>query len=88
MTKTLKNDPVKKGQLASRKISFGNNRRYAYAPVHTRFDAVQWFIWDAETPDADGNPEIIRQHDHFSDVETFMAKAKDEENSAMDAEAA
>jgi hypothetical protein len=55
------NDPTRKGQLAARKQMFGDCSRYAVAPVHTRFDAVQWFVWDAETncPDT-GRPEVIR----------------------------
>jgi len=60
--KTYINDATRKGQLAARKQLFGDCSRYAVAPVHTRFDAVQWFIWDAETncPDT-GKPEVIRQ---------------------------
>ena len=56
------NDPTRKGELAARKQLFGDCSRYAVAPVHTRFDAVQWFVWDAEItcPDT-GLPEVIRQ---------------------------
>ncbi len=58
-----KNNPDKKGQLAARKRFFGDHSRYAVAPVHTRFDAVQWFVWDAENPwlDETGLPSVIRQ---------------------------
>ncbi len=67
MSKSIKfkssyiNDPTRKGELAARKQMFGDCSRYAVAPVHTRFDAVQWFVWDAETncPDT-GRPEVIR----------------------------
>lgn len=32
------------------------------APVHTRFDAVEWFVWDANVyADASGTPAVIRQ---------------------------
>ena len=60
---SYKNDPEKKGQLAARKRLFGDCSRYAVAPVHTRFDAVQWFVWDAEHPwiNDTGKPAIIRQ---------------------------
>lgn len=61
MAKQIKNDPSKKGQLAARKRTFGDFSRYAVAPVHTRFEAVEWFVWDAETVGADGLPEVIRQ---------------------------
>jgi len=60
----LTNDSSKAGQLCAPKRTFGPLRRYAFAPVHTRFGAVQWFVWDAETVDPviDG-PAIIRQED-------------------------
>lgn len=60
---SLRNDPTRKGQLAAPKRLFGAHHRYAVAPVHTRFDAVQWFVWDAETYSApdDATPAVIRQ---------------------------
>ena len=57
----LVNNPKLAGQIATRKELFGGYSRYAIAPVHTRFDAVEWFVWDAERLDATGRPEIIRQ---------------------------
>lgn len=46
----------------TRKQFFGENRRYAVAPIHTRFDALEWFVWDAEHPLSDLNhAEVIRQ---------------------------
>jgi len=47
----LVNDHSKKGQLACRKELFGGNSRYAVFAVHTRFDAVEWVVADAETID-------------------------------------
>lgn len=59
---TLKNNPELRGSPAARKQRFGENGRYAVAPVHTRFDAVEWFVWDAEHPLSDINhAEVIRQ---------------------------
>jgi hypothetical protein len=55
------NDPTRKGQLAAPKRLFGDYRRYAVAPIHTRFDAVEWFVWDAHTDDGSGRPAVIRQ---------------------------
>lgn len=49
--KTVQNDPAKKGQLAGEKRIFGERNRYAVAPVHSRFESVGWFVWDAETID-------------------------------------
>lgn len=57
-----KNNPVLKGSLATKKQLFGDYSRYAVAAVHTRFDAVEWFVWDAEHPLSDMNhAEVIRQ---------------------------
>jgi hypothetical protein len=58
---TIRNDPTRKGELAAPKRIFGDRSRYAVAPIHTRFQAVQWFVWDADITDADGRPEVIRQ---------------------------
>jgi hypothetical protein len=60
---SYKNNPAKRGQLAARKRFFGDCSRYAVAPVHTRFDAVEWFVWDCEHEwiDASGRPGVIRQ---------------------------
>lgn len=57
------NNPAQKGQRASRKVLFGDCSRYAIAALHTRFDAVTYFVWDAETDDGTGRPEVIRQED-------------------------
>jgi hypothetical protein len=43
----MKNNPNLAGQLASKKVLFGGYSRFAIAPVHTRFDDVEWFVWDA-----------------------------------------
>ena len=59
---TLKNNPARKGELAARKQFFGENSHYVVAPVHTRFDMLEWFVWDAEHPLSDLNhAEVIRQ---------------------------
>jgi hypothetical protein len=58
----LSNDPTRKGQLAAPKQLFGEYSRYAVAPIHTRFAAVEWFVWDAhETDPVTGHPAVIRQ---------------------------
>ena len=60
--KTIRNDPSKDGKLAARKRSFGEYHRYAVFPVHTRWDAVTWFVEDADITDPiTGKPDIIRQ---------------------------
>jgi len=66
LRKVAKNDQTKAGQLASRKHTFGDWSRYAVFAVHTRFDAVQFFVADAEREDpTTGQPEVIRQADSF-----------------------
>ena len=58
----LKNDPRRAGSLAANKRLFGDASRYAVAPIHTRFEAVEWFVWDAERPDPKtGLATVIRQ---------------------------
>lgn len=59
---SLVNDPSKAGQPAARKQFFGDSRRYAIWPIHTRFDAVEWFVADAEHALSDlSHAEVIRQ---------------------------
>jgi hypothetical protein len=59
---SLKNDSSKAGQPAARKQFFGESCRYAVWPIHTRFDAVEWFVADAEHPLSDlSHAEVIRQ---------------------------
>ena len=56
------NDPSRSGSLASRKVLFGESSRYALYAIHTRFDAVEWFVADAGAVDAYAvTPAIIRQ---------------------------
>lgn len=63
------NNPSLKGSLAARKQFFGDNGRYAVAPVHTRFDAVEWFVWDAEHPLSSlSRAEVIRQSDTLDEA--------------------
>jgi hypothetical protein len=62
-TQTIKNNPSKAGQLAGKKVVFGDSNRYAIGPVHSRLDCVQWFIWDADLCDSfvPGSAEVIVQ---------------------------
>jgi hypothetical protein len=61
VTTAIQNDPTRKGELADRVRLFGEWKRYAVAPVHTIFDAVEWFVWDADQTDENGRPAVIRQ---------------------------
>ena len=62
MNDTPKNDPAKAGMYAGKKRLFGPHNRYAIAPVHTRFDAVEWLVWDAyERDDLTGLAAVVRQ---------------------------
>jgi hypothetical protein len=63
------NNPSMKGSPAAKKQFFGDNNRYAVWPVHTRFDAVEWFVADAQHPLSDLNhAEIIRQADTLAEA--------------------
>jgi hypothetical protein len=63
------NDERKAGMPACRKRLFGDNSRYAVAPVHTRFDAVEWFVWDADHPlSTMSRAEVIRQADTLEEA--------------------
>ena len=56
------NNPSLRGQPAARKQFFGPRGRYAVAPIHTRFDALEWFVWDAEhSLSTMSRTEVIRQ---------------------------
>lgn len=58
----MTNNPKLAGQLAAKKELFGGHSRYAIAPIHTRFDAVEWFVWDAEQIDPVTKlAQVIRQ---------------------------
>lgn len=63
-----KNNPAKRGQLADKKRLFGGYSRYAVAPVHTRFDAVQWFVWDAQALDDANRAQVVRQESTLQDA--------------------
>jgi hypothetical protein len=67
--KVAENNPSLKGSLAGKRMLFGDWARYAVAPVHTRWDAVSWFVWDAEyINEKTGHPEVIRQAPTFEEA--------------------
>ena len=43
----LVNDKASKGELAAEKKFFPPDSRYAIAPVHSNFEDIAWFVWDA-----------------------------------------
>jgi hypothetical protein len=55
------NNPARKGEDASSRLSLGENGRFVAYAVHTRFDDVSWFVEDTETLDEDGCFAVIRQ---------------------------
>ena len=65
----LTNTPMLRGSLAAPKQRFGKFGHYAIAPIHTRFDAVDWVVWDADiTDEATGLAAIIRQADTMDEA--------------------
>lgn len=78
--KVRPNDPTKRGEIAcipARKLLFGDgigsNTRYAVWPIHTRFDAVEWFVADAEHPNARPTAVVIRQARTFEEAVSGIA---------------
>ena len=69
--KKVRNNKRLAGQLAGKKEFFGKHNRFAIAPVHTRFDKVDWFCWDAEKLDKFGLPEVIGQKDSYREAREF-----------------
>jgi hypothetical protein len=58
----MQNIPELAGKLATSKLLFGPHSRYAVAAVYTRFDAIEWCVWDAETIGRYGeSPGVIRR---------------------------
>jgi len=65
----LTNNPMLRGSFAAPKQRFGDFGRYAIAPIHTRFDAVEWVVWDADIIDeATGLAAIIWQADTMDEA--------------------
>jgi len=72
---SVTNNPSLKGSLAAPKQYFGEASRYAVAPVHTRFDAIEWFVWDAEHPNSNlDHAEIIRQAETLEEAVSGLAQ--------------
>lgn len=65
---SLVNDPSKAGRRAGKTRFIGEASRYAVFPVHTRFDAICWFVTDAERQDEYGFAEVVRQCDTFEEA--------------------
>ncbi|HEY5235144.1 MAG TPA: hypothetical protein VIJ14_03100 [Rhabdochlamydiaceae bacterium] len=59
--KTITNDPLAAGSRAAQPKTFGEFNRYKVWPMHTRFEAVQWFVTDVEQKNELDLPLVIRQ---------------------------
>jgi hypothetical protein len=59
------NNPALRGHRASRVLRFGPCSRYEVFAVHTRHDAVEWWVADTNITYGDGRPMIIRQEPCF-----------------------
>lgn len=67
------NDSTRAGQKACKRVLFRHMgtqsyNRYGVEAIHTRFDAVEWFVFDAEIPDKDNHnlASLIRQDATFA----------------------
>lgn len=54
------------GKLICDKRIFGESHRYAVAPVWTRFNTVQWFVWDAAVYDYENERREIDLGDIYN----------------------
>jgi len=73
----IKNDTNKAGMIAS-KPKFFMLSQIKVAAIHTRFDNVQWFVWDAGVIDElTGRPEVVGQYETEHDA---ISRAKYLEN--------
>lgn len=57
----LSNSPKHAGQFASQPVYFGPFYAFKLAAVHTRFEKVQWFLWNAEKPNEEGFATVVAQ---------------------------
>lgn len=73
-----KNNSRRAGQPASAKLLFGEFSRFAVFAVHTRFDAVEWFVTDAETVDPVTNMHAIvaQDNDPSKAIATALRRSK------------
>lgn len=69
--KTVKNNPERKGEPASKAVLFSGSR-YKFQQIHSRFDENQFFVWDAEKPDDNGKPSLIRQFFNVGELMSFI----------------
>lgn len=65
---TAVNNPKKAGKNASKVIFLDSEKRYAVRAVHTRFEAIQWFVTDSSVLDDLGLATVIRQENTFADA--------------------
>lgn len=57
----MMNEPSKAGRMAAEPLLFGPNLQISVFPVHTRFDAVQWFVSDFAEVDEFDMPAVVGQ---------------------------
>ena len=70
----MKNQAIKAGQIAS-KPEFFMLHQIKVAAIHTQFNAVEWFVWDAGIiNELDGHPEVVGQ---YATRDEAIARAKD-----------
>ena len=68
-----RNVPSLAGREAAPGRCFGPSNRYRVVPVHTRFDAVSWFVTDAESRDDADLPAVVRQAGTFQGAVAGLA---------------
>ena len=64
----IQNEAAKAGQNAAGPIFFGANFEIEVVPVHTRFEAVSWFVIDRTDVDEFDMPPVIGQFAEKADA--------------------
>lgn len=74
---TTINHPKHAGRVASGYLTFGRHSRYSVMSIHTRFDAIEWFVKDSEKPDEYGMSSVIRQCPTLTEAIAGLETAED-----------
>jgi len=87
MSTNIKNDPSRAGQKAARHTLHGMTSRWALSPIHTRFDAVAWFVEDAiQWDEVTDRPAVVGIFNTREEALAWLAPQVAEEEAEMQAE--
>ncbi len=70
---SIQNIPARAGERAGPAKTLGEFGRYRVYPVHTRFEAIEWFVTDGERTDEYGLATVIRQEPTYEAAVSGLA---------------